>query len=236
MTEVRTRLAVRLPDFTAARKIGSQLVRLPCADAWPVSTGRGVPLWAVASAGLSPIVLIGGWLVSGAVQPASYNPVRQTISVLAGQGGTDRWFMTGALFLVGGCYLVTAAGLSLMRWPSRVLLVIAGLSSIGIATSPEPPGGPTPVHLAWTVIGGITIAIWPTVAGWSAPPEAPVLRAKASAIVTALFVVLLGWVVIQTQGGSDLGLAERLASSVQTSWPFVVAVLLRRSTIPGSVA
>jgi hypothetical protein len=46
--------------------------------------------------------------------------------------------------------------------------------------------------------------------------------------------------VIETQGGSALGMAERLTSSVQTSWPFVVAVVLwrhaartRRPELPG---
>ena len=47
--------------------------------------------------------------------------------------------------------------------------------------------------------------------------------------VTAGFVGLLGWLLIEAQGGSLLGLAERLTSSLQTSWPFVVAVALRRA-------
>jgi hypothetical protein len=41
---------------------------------------------------------------------------------------------------------------------------------------------------------------------------------------------LLGWLVIETQGGSDLGLAERLFISIETCWPFIVAVALRRTT------
>jgi len=44
-----------------------------------------------------------------------------------------------------------------------------------------------------------------------------------------VFIALLCWLVIQTQGGSVLGLAERLASSIQITWPFVVALALRRS-------
>ena len=58
--------------------------------------------------------------------------------------------MTGALFLVGGCYIVTAVGLVSVRAAARILLVVAGLSTIGIAASPEPASGPTPQHLAWT--------------------------------------------------------------------------------------
>jgi hypothetical protein len=46
--------------------------------------------------------------------------------------------------------------------------------------------------------------------------------------VTAVFLALLCWLVIETQGGSNLGMAERLTSSVQTSWPFAVAVVLWR--------
>jgi hypothetical protein len=46
--------------------------------------------------------------------------------------------------------------------------------------------------------------------------------------VTAVFLALLCWLVIETQGGSSLGVAERLTSSVQTTWPFVVAVVLWR--------
>ena len=50
--------------------------------------------------------------------------------------------------------------------------------------------------------------------------------------MTAVFLVLLGWLVIETQGGADLGLAERLSVSTETCWPFVVAVILRHTTRP----
>ena len=46
--------------------------------------------------------------------------------------------------------------------------------------------------------------------------------------MTAVFLALLCWLVIETQGSSDLGMAERLTSSARTSWPFVVAVVLWR--------
>jgi Protein of unknown function (DUF998) len=52
-----------------------------------------------------------------APRPASCNPVRQTVGVLAGQGGTVGWIMIWALFPAGGCYLVTAAGLTGVRPP-----------------------------------------------------------------------------------------------------------------------
>ena len=126
-----------------------------------VRSGRPVPRWAVVSADLSPVLLTGSWLVAGAFQPAFYNPISETVSVLAGHAGTDRWIMTSALFLVGCCNFVAAAGLTGVRLPARILLVVAGLSSIGIAASPEPVVGSTPQHLAWTSLGEVTIAVWP---------------------------------------------------------------------------
>ncbi|HUZ23146.1 MAG TPA: DUF998 domain-containing protein [Streptosporangiaceae bacterium] len=201
-----------------------------------VSAQPAVSDWAVISAGLTPVLLAAAWLAAGALQPASYSPVRQTVSVLAGYGGTDRWIVTGALFLAGGFYFVTAAGLSGVGVPARLLLVVAGLSSIGIAASPEPAGGSTPQHVAWAVLGAVTIAIWPAFVGRRSLSRPLILSVYSTALVTALFVALLGWLVIETQGGSVLGLAERLTSGIQTSWPFIVAIALRRATSPGAPA
>ena len=45
-----------------------------------------------------------------------------------------------------------------------------------------------------------------------------------------VFAALLGWLFIEAKGGGDLGLAERLTTSAQACWPFVVALALRRGT------
>jgi Protein of unknown function (DUF998) len=132
-----------------------QARRLPIPAAWPVRSSPAAHPWAIISAGLAPILLTGAYLMAGILQPASYNPVRTTISVMAGQAGTDRWVMTAGIFLTGGCYLVTA-----------------------------------------------------------------------------VFVALLGWLLAETRDGSVLGLAERLTSSIQTCWPFIIAVALRRTRRP----
>jgi hypothetical membrane protein len=217
--------ATRMPVIPRSRE-----TRQAAWPAWLVRRSGGtVPRWAVVSAGLSPVLVTGGWLIAGAVQPASYSPVRQTVSVLAGHAGTDRWIMTAALFLVGGCYLVTAAGLAAAGMPAGILLIIAGMSSIGIAACPEPVSGSTPQHLAWTSLGAVMIAVCPAFTARRASPWPLILSARGSIAVTIVFIALLGWVVIETQGGRDLGLAERLTSSVETTWPFVVAVALRCS-------
>lgn len=194
---------------------------------WPPRPRHPVPWWAVVSAGLSPVLATGGWLIADAVQPASYSPIRETVSVLAGHAGTDRWIMTGALFLVGGSQLVTAVGLVGVGVPARILLAVAGLSSIGIAASPEPTRGSTPQHLAWTSLGAVVIAVWPAFVARRAPPPL-ILSSYGRAVVTAVFMALLGWLVIETQGGSDLGLAERLFLSIVTCGPFIFAVALRQ--------
>jgi Protein of unknown function (DUF998) len=210
-----------------------QARRLPIPAAWPARSSPSVHQWAIVSAALAPVLLTGGYLIAGIFQPASYSPVRKTISVMAGQAGTDRWIMTGGIFLVGGCYLVTAAGLTSLRAAARVLLIVAGLAGIGIAASPVPASGATPRHLAWTVLGAVTIAVWPAFAARRTSPRPLILSVYGSAAVTAVFVALLGWLFIETRDGSVLGLAERLTSSVQTCWPFTVAVTLRRTQRPG---
>jgi len=187
----------------------------------------------MASAVLSPVVITGGWLVADALQPPSYSPLRSTVSGLAGLGGTDRWIMTSALILVGVCYFVTAAGLLSIGATARIVLVVAGLSSIGIALSPEPVGGSTPQHLAWTALGAVAIAVWPAFTARRVSSLPLILRARGAAVVTAVFLALLGWLVFETQGGTVLGLAERLVSSIQVTWPFVAALALRRAARPG---
>ena len=209
-----------------------QVGRLPIPAAWSARSSLAARPWAIISAGLAPILLTGAYLLAGIFQPASYSPVRSTISAMAGQAGTDRWIMTGGIVLVGGCYLVTAAGLTGVRTSARALLAVAGMVGIGIAASPEPARGPTPRHLAWTVLGAVTIAVWPAFAARRACPRPLILSVYGSAAVTAVFVALLGWLVAETRDGSVLGLAERLTTSIQTSWPFIIAVSLRRTRPP----
>jgi hypothetical membrane protein len=228
MTRVLPGQPGRLAELPLAGAARRHVRRRAGSTTWPRRPRHLVPGWTLVSAGLSPVLATAGWLVADAVQPASYSPVRKTVSVLAGHAGTDRWIMTGALFLVGGCQLVTAVGLAGLRVQARILLAVAGLCSIGIAASPEPVLGSTPQHLAWTALGAVVIAVWPALVARRAPPRPLILSSYGCAVVTAVFIALLVWLVIETQGGSDLGLAERLFLSVETCWPFIVAIALRQ--------
>ena len=70
---------------------------------------------------------------------------------------------------------------------------------------------------------------WP---GAGARAQPPILSVYGSAAVTAVFVALLGWLLAETRDGSVLGLAERLTTSIETCWPFIIAVALRRTQHP----
>ena len=199
---------------------------------------RPVASWVLVCAGLCATVLTSGWLIGQAVQPATYSPVHQTVSVLAGHAGAHRWIVTAALLLVGACYVLTATGLTALRGSARLGLVVAGIAAIGIALCPEPVVGSTTQHMAFTTVGAATLAVWPalTVRRGSRAPAIVSVRVAASA--TAVFMALLGWLFFEAQTDGLVGLAERIDLSVQAVWPWVVALALRRADrrAPAAVA
>jgi hypothetical protein len=195
--------------------------------------GRPLPGWTTGTALLAPVVLVGGWLIADALQPASYSPMQQTVSVLAGRSGTDRWVMTAALLLVGNCQIATGAGLTAVRMPARILLILTGLSTLGIAASPEPATGPTSRHLAFAVSCVVTTAVWPVLVARRAPAQPWILSVYGCATVTVIFAGLSCWLLIAARDGvGDLGMVERLTSAAQGLFPLVVALALQRKLRP----
>jgi len=211
------------PASTTAEPLPADRPGLPRA-------GRPVPGWAVGTALLAPVVLVVGWLVAGALQPASYSPMQQTMSVLAGHSGTDRWVMTAALLLVGSCQIATGAGLTAVRMPARILLIVTGLSTLGIAATPEPVTGPTSSHLAFAVSCVVTTAVWPVLVARRAPAQSWILGVCGCTMVAVIFAGLSCWLLIAARyGGGDLGMVERLTSAVQALFPLAVALALRHA-------
>ncbi|MDT4927426.1 MAG: hypothetical protein QOF92_293 [Pseudonocardiales bacterium] len=192
-----------------------------------------IPAWAFVSAGLTPVVLIAAWVIAGELQPSSYSPMRQTVSVLSGHAGADSWVMTGGLVLVGIGYLVTAAGMSMIGRTARLGLVAAGVAAIGVALCPVPSHGSTPSHMFWTGVGELAIASWPVLMILSAAAARPPAL-RVTVVASAVSCALLIWLVYELHEGSHLGFAERLTSSAQVTWPFVVALGLRRRRVVGS--
>jgi hypothetical membrane protein len=197
----------------------------------PARSRAWLSRWAVVSTALTPLVMIGAWLVAEALQPPAYSPLRSSISGLAALGATDRWIVTSALFLVGACYFVTAGCLPGLRRPARIVLLIAGISSIGIAVSPQPVDGSSAMHLVWTCLGAAAIAVWPAFTASRAPSPPLILRARGAVAVSAVFLVLSTWLVAETQHGSALGLTERLVSGVQITWPLIVVLALQKAQV-----
>jgi hypothetical membrane protein len=207
----------------------SGILRRPAREPETEPTGRPVAWWVLTCAGLCSTLLTAGWLIADALQPPTYSPVHQTISILAGHAGAHRWIVTTALLLVGACYVLTAGGMTALRPSGRLGLAVAGAAAIGVALCPEPVVGTTPQHMVCTTVGAATIAIWPALTARRGPAGCAIVSVRVAAATTVVFLGLLAWLFIEAQTDGRVGLAERIDSSIQACWPLVVAVALRRA-------
>jgi hypothetical membrane protein len=207
---------------------------------------RRVPWWAMLSSSLAPVFLVAGWTVAAAVQPAGYDPVRDTISALAGHGAEHRWIMTAALAGVGVCHLATAAGLGPAtarpagraglgpaRLAGRIVLAVGGAATLLVAASPLPRTGGSAPHGIAATIAFAALAVWPSLAAGSAPGTPWALRPAVSIVATAVLLALVGWFVVQLSGdGGWIGAAERAAAGAQAVWPLIVVLSSRYARVP----
>lgn len=181
------------------------------------STLGDVHRWVLVSAGLAPVALIGGWTWAASVQPAGYDPLRDTISALAAHGAADRWIMTIGLAVLGACHVMTAAGLPDAGRPARALLAVGGGATMGVAVLPQPAAG----HVPAAALGFIALALW---------PAASRLRWHRSARATTLLLVaMLAWLASELRGGSLLGLSERIVAGAEALCPLTVALAILTS-------
>ncbi len=174
------------------------------------------------------MLLIGGWLVAGALQPATYDPVRDTISQLAANGATDRWLMTLAFVGTGLCHLTTALGARAVRPAGRITLAVGGVGTLAVAAFPLPAVGERALHTAAASVALAALALWPVLGVQRRGPL--VLRAPLALPAAVLMLALLLWFVVDSP--ATAGLSERLATGVQALWPLVVVLALRRSGRP----
>jgi hypothetical membrane protein len=188
---------------------------------------KAIPWWAVVTAGAAPVLLIGGFLVATAMQPASYDPVRDTISELAERAATDSWVMTSALVALGFCYLLAALGLHPARVVGRVLLAGGGVATLLIAVFPVPHHGYSFAHELAVIAAALTCCTWPAFA-WRRLHPAPLLRPTPSFAAAGASLALAAWYALESHGGL-LGLAERCAASAPPLWLLAVVVTTRRA-------
>jgi len=150
-----------------------------------------VPWWGVVSSAAAPAFLIGGWTVAASLQPQHFDPIRQSVSALAGTGATDRWVMTLAFVVVAICYIGTAAALRPAAPTGRLVLIAGALAGILVAASPEPATGAFSLaHAGWSTLGFACLAGWPLVARRSGPGVPWGLRPASTSCAVAIIAVL----------------------------------------------
>lgn len=205
---------------------------------------RSVPLWALFSATCAPVLLVGGWTVSAALQGPGYDPASTTISVLAADGAGGYWVMTSALLALGTSHVVTAWGLRPAAPLGRVALAGGGLSAILLALFPAPVSGGSFAHGVVVAVGFSLLAVWPVLAvrrGTSAVRPLPGrdaslagrsapwgLRPGPSVGAAVLMWVGGAWFLLALFLLGTAGAAERVLTFGQSFWPLVVVVSCAR--------
>lgn len=188
---------------------------------------KAIPWWTVAAASASPVLLIGGFFVATAMQPASYNPVRDTISELAWRGATDSWVMTSALAGVGLCFLLAALGLQPARAAGRVVLAAGGVATLLIAVFPQPRHGYSLAHELAVIATVLACCTWPVFASYPRHPALLLTRTPSFA-AAGVSLGLAAWYALESRGAL-LGLAERCAAATPPLWLLAVVITTRRT-------
>ena len=186
-----------------------------------------IPWWVILSSGMAFVALIGGWATAASLQPTSFDPLTQTISSLYADGATDRWLITSVLVVVGVCYILTAYGLDAVRTSARICLLIGGVASVLLALFPQPENGTSLRHLVTTGVGFSALAIWPCLSTERRPSAPWALRPAATITFTAVVAASTVWFLLELHAHSAAGLAERVVTGLQATWPVVVASCLR---------
>lgn len=130
--------------------------------------------------------------------------------------------MTGALVAVGVCHLLTAWGLRPAAFAGRVALAAGGVSALVVALFPAPSSGGSLRHGSVAAVGFTLLAVWPVLSAVRHPAAPWALRPAAAFGVTALMGVSATWFLIELHVHGSVGVAERVVTSVQSLWPFVV--------------
>ncbi|MFF0431133.1 DUF998 domain-containing protein [Streptomyces sp. NPDC004327] len=196
---------------------------------------RSVPRWALISSGAAPVILVGGWTAAGALEGPAYDPVTQTISVLAAYGAAGFWVMTSALFGLGVCHLLTAWGLRAARLAGRLALAGGGAVALVVALVPPPLSGGSLRHGSAAAVGFALLAVWPVLAAAGSGSAPWALRPVPAVAVTTVMAVGAGWYLLETARHGAAGVAERFVTCLQSVWPLVVVascLLYRRRDEP----
>nr|WP_222109478.1 DUF998 domain-containing protein [Streptomyces cupreus] len=173
--------------------------------------------------------MIGGWTIAAHLEGPAYDPATETISVLAAYEAAGFWVMTGALLALGVCHLLTAWGLRAAALAGRVALGGGGVSALVVALLPPPSSGGSLLHGSAAGVAFALLAVWPVLAADRSGAAPWGLRPVPSLAATAVMGAGAAWFMIEMHRHGAAGVAERLVTSLQSLWPFVVAAsCLRR--------
>ncbi|MFC7844257.1 DUF998 domain-containing protein [Streptomyces sp. NPDC001046] len=192
---------------------------------------RSVPLWALLSSGCAPVALILGWLVAASLQGSAYDPIAQTISVLAAPGTSGSWIMTAAFVVLGVCHLLTAWGLRPAAAAGRIALAGGGVAALAVALFPTPSSGGSLRHGSVAAVGFVLLAVWPVLAARSGRGAPWALRPVPSLGATAVMALGAGWFLLEIHQQGAMGVAERAVTTLQSVWPFVVVLSCLRPSV-----
>lgn len=191
-------------------------------DPGPVDPAVPRP-WAVASAVVAPVAMIGGWLLAEGLAPG-FDPVARTISELATAAVPHPGVMTAGLLVTGAAHVVTAAGLRGVRAAGRLGLALGGMATAAVGLLPLDV-----VPRAHGIAAGVAfgaLALWPAV---SARRDGPwPLRPSVVVPASAVLLGLLGWFVAEAAAGGPVeGLAERAVAGAESLAPLALVLALR---------
>jgi len=195
----------------------------------PSARSSALPRWALPSALVAPIGMIGGWTLAAAVQGPGFDPVRDTISALATQAATAPAIMTAGLALTGVGHVATAVALRPAALRGRLLLATGGVATALVAALPV--DAYPRAHGVCAAVAFGALSIWPAAASRRGAKGA--LSPLAGALASGVLLVLLAWFVVELQGlgpdgGAATGLAERAVAGAQSLVPLGLVLALRR--------
>jgi hypothetical protein len=185
-----------------------------------------VPRWALVSAVGAPVSLLATATVAARLYTSPYDPISQTMSVLAATG-SGAMVMTAGFIMTAACQIITAAGLYVLSRVPRIVLAFVGCCGLAVAAFPVSLNPCVVPHLLAVAMGTGMLALWPVLA-MSGAAFAPAACRRCWAIsASIIFATLLAWVCYEANQGMLLGLAERVAVIGETFWPLAVVATSR---------
>jgi len=120
--------------------------------------------------------------------------------------------------------------------PGRLLLLAGGVATLGVAANPLPAHGTSIPHAVAAGVGVVAMASWPILA-WrrddDRPPAPAILSPAVSAVAAVVLLFLFSWFGVELLGNGSLeGLAERVLTFAEASWPLVVVLHARSQWRP----